>query len=277
VLLYRVKLRAKWLLFPGVDLHTRSRYRFLPRFFRRGNVETLDAGCGNGALAFAAYRLGNVVLGVTNSPEDVAKSRALFSEVGVDGSRLQFEVCNLYELSRLGRKFDQIICSETLEHIIDDDRVVETFHEILNDGGVLHLCCPNAAHRLHNLGRTAEPEDGRHVRDGYTFESYRTLLARHNLQIVAVAGLGSPLLTSLDQVVRGTMRRLGVLGLPVLLPALVLARMDRLEHRNPFSLYVQAIKAPIETPGGDRTAQEGHATISSVEANVAPATTGRSA
>jgi 2-polyprenyl-3-methyl-5-hydroxy-6-metoxy-1,4-benzoquinol methylase len=46
-----VRLRLKWTFFPGLDLYTRGRYRFLPRFFLEGNVKTLDAGCGNGALA----------------------------------------------------------------------------------------------------------------------------------------------------------------------------------------------------------------------------------
>ncbi len=60
-----MRLWLKWMFFPGLDLYTRGRYRFLPRFFIEGSVRTLDAGCGNGALAYAAYRRGNEVLGVT--------------------------------------------------------------------------------------------------------------------------------------------------------------------------------------------------------------------
>jgi len=52
----RIRLSAKRLLFPGLDLHTRCRYRFLSRYFRVGDIDTLDAGCGNGALSYAAYR-----------------------------------------------------------------------------------------------------------------------------------------------------------------------------------------------------------------------------
>src|SRR5579875_2286641 len=41
---------AKRMLYPGLDLHTRSRYRYLERWIVGGPAETLDAGSGNGAL-----------------------------------------------------------------------------------------------------------------------------------------------------------------------------------------------------------------------------------
>ena len=138
-----LRLVGKRLLFPGLDLHTRSRYRFLTRYFKTGHIDTLDAGCGNGALSYAAYRRGNRVLGVTMEPTQVRKDIEYFSFLGTDPDRLKFEVLNLYDLPRLDRKFDQIICSETLEHISRHDLVVQYFHELLREGGVLHICCPS--------------------------------------------------------------------------------------------------------------------------------------
>src|SRR4030081_1043086 len=81
-----VRSTVKWLLFPGLDLHTRCRYRFLPQFFLSGPIATLDAGCGNGALAYAAYRLGNRVLGITADEGEVRRNRQLFTcrEIGSD-------------------------------------------------------------------------------------------------------------------------------------------------------------------------------------------------
>jgi SAM-dependent methyltransferase len=245
--LSRVRLWAKWLLFPGLDLHTRCRYRFLPRFFRCGPVDTLDAGCGNGALAFAAYRLGNRVLGVTIDGGEVRKARTFFSAVGADPGRLRFEVYNLYDLPRLGRTFDQIICSETLEHIARDDVVVRHFAAMLNDGGVLHLCAPFALHPDYHLrfGPVLGPENGGHVRDGYTLESYRALLEAAGLEIVASAGLGTPLLVRLDKLVRWVRNRFGdAAALPLALLSLPITRLDSLDPAVPLSLYVQAVKRP---------------------------------
>jgi SAM-dependent methyltransferase len=240
----RAKVRLKWTLFPGLDLYTRGRFRFLPTFFRRGSIKTLDAGCGNGALAYAAYRRGNEVLGVTIDPNQVQKANALFSMLGVSQKRLRFEVLNLYDLDKLETKFDQIICTETLEHIRDDKKIVTTFYDLLSEGGVLHLCCPNADHPAHRLGRVDNPEDGGHVRDGYTLESYYKLLEPAGFKIQRSFGIGSRALDFLDRPIRALRVSAGdMAALPLFFiayPAMLL--LDRLNPPCPLSLYVQAVK-----------------------------------
>lgn len=239
----RLKSWGKALLFPGLDLNTRCRARFLPRYFRPGPLETLDAGCGNGALAYAAYRLGNRVLGISNDMEQIARTRAYFAGHHVDKHRLSFEICDLYDLPSLGRRFDQIICSETLEHVRRDDLIVQYFYDMLRPGGVLHLCSPNGLHPSHHLGRTDAPEDGGHVRDGYTLESYATLLAPAGFQIVATVGLGSPILQIIDGPVRYLRNHLGdFVALPAFILVLPFAKLDYTDPKTPFSLYIQAIK-----------------------------------
>ncbi len=240
-----LKLFVKWLFFPGLDLHTRCRYRFLPRFFTRGAIKTLDAGCGNGALSYAAYKLGNRVLGVTKNPAEVRKAQTLFSTLGIEHDGLSFSECDLYDLPQLNRRFDQIICSETLEHITNHELVIRHFYDLLNDSGILHLCCPYALHPEHNLGRVSAPEDGGHVRDGYTAESYRALLFPAGFEIVKVVGLGSPFLVKLDKLVRAMDHRFGhAFALPVFLLAWPLTYLDTLNPRVPHSLYVMAVKKP---------------------------------
>ena len=77
-----MKMFVKRILFPGMDLHTRWRYKQLPHFFETGAVDTLDAGCGNGALAYAAYRNGNRVLGVSLDEEQILRTQAYFDSQG---------------------------------------------------------------------------------------------------------------------------------------------------------------------------------------------------
>jgi SAM-dependent methyltransferase len=236
--------RLKWVFFPGLDLYTRGRYRFLPRFFVEGDVRTLDAGCGNGALAYAAYRRGNEVVGVTIDETQVEKADALFSWLGVSPERLRFQVLNLYDLHKLETKFDQIICAETLEHIRDDKKIIKSFYDLLNEGGVLHLCCPNANHPAHRLGRVDSPEDGGHVRDGYTLQSYQQLLEPLGFQIEKAFGIGSPTLGFLDGPIRATRNHLGYIpALPLFLLAYpFILLFDYLNPSCPFSLYVLAKK-----------------------------------
>ena len=241
----RIRLWGKEILFPGLDLHTRCRYRFLSRYFREGPIDTLDAGCGNGALSYAAYRRGNRVLGVTMEPEQVKKDNEYFSFLGTDPGRLKFEVCNLYDLPSIKQMFDQIICSETLEHITRDKLVVQHFYDMLREDGVLHLCCPYSEHP-NNKGRICDDETvGWHVRDGYTLESYRALLEPVGFQIVKSAGFGSPLLVKLTNVIQPVLSGKGAtFTLPLFLLTWPLQLLDYQDPAVPISLYVQCAKTP---------------------------------
>src|SRR5215475_14026750 len=236
----RIRLWGKRLMFPGLDLHTRCRYSRLPKFFREGAISTLDAGCGNGALSYAAYQRGNCVLGVTMEADQVRKGKEYFSLLGADPARLRFEILNLYNLPKLNAKFDQIICSETLEHITRDKLVIEYFHNLLNEGGVLHLCCPYSEHPG-NKGRVCTDESvGWHVRDGYTIETYRTLLEPAGFKIVKSAGLGSPFYTRLHDLVLSVWTRFGfAVALPFFLLTWPLQVFEYQDPKVPISLYVQ--------------------------------------
>src|SRR5207248_8446584 len=98
---HKLKLIAKDVFFPGLDLHTRCRYRMLDAFIRPGNIDTLDAGCGNGALAFRAFRKGNRVLAVTLLQREVADTTALFQARGIPADRVEFRQLNIYDLRSL--------------------------------------------------------------------------------------------------------------------------------------------------------------------------------
>jgi hypothetical protein len=170
-------------------------------------------------------------------------TNALFRYIGIPQDAVQFRRMNVYDLGSLGRKFDQIICSETLEHIRRDREVVQLFADLLVPRGQLLLCCPHALHPEHNLGRTDEPETGGHVRDGYTLETYRALLEPVGFHITGTLGIGSPLLCRLDKLVRGIRHRVGDLGaFPVYLLLLPLTWLDYPAPKIPFSLAVIAEK-----------------------------------
>ena len=97
----------KWILFPGINLNLRLRYRLIPRYFGTASNrerEVLEAGCGNGALAYQCYLRGNRVLAVSIKDE-IKRNRQLFNvEKGIPSEHLCFEQLNLYECGRLGRE-----------------------------------------------------------------------------------------------------------------------------------------------------------------------------
>jgi SAM-dependent methyltransferase len=241
--LSRLKLLAKRIFFPGLDLHTRCRYRFLEEFIVPGDIDTLDAGSGNGALTYLAYRKGNRVLGVTALAREVESTTALFRARRIPSDRVEFRQMNIYDLRTLNRRFDQIICSETLEHIRRDREVVQMFADLLNPGGRLILCCPHAIHPEHNLGRTDEPETGYHVRDGYTFESYEAILGPAGFKITHRIGIGSPVVCRLDRALRWLRHKVGDAGaFPVFLLLVPFTWLDYRDPKMPFSAAVVAEK-----------------------------------
>jgi SAM-dependent methyltransferase len=240
--------RVKWTLFPGLNLHARLRYRRLPEHFRgpsNGAARTvLDAGCGNGMLCYQSYLKGNTVLGVSIKEGEIARNRKLFNEFhGIPEERLSFRVHNLYEIESLGMEFDEIICTEVMEHIERDSDVCGSFFRMLKPGGVLHLCCPNADHPDHQAHLLDEDEAGGHVRAGYTEQTYRDLLEPIGFEVSKPIGLGGGMRQACNK--RITQAQyigrlpLGMVTFAALAP---LASFERGEPKVPYSLYVQATK-----------------------------------
>jgi len=244
------KLRLKWLLYPGINLHARLRHRSLPQYFGgsddQGPRRVLDAGSGNGMLSYQSYRKGNTVIGVSFKSSEVVGSRKLFNDfLGIPEERLRFEEGNLYDLDFPNDHFDEIICAEVLEHLRRDTEVCRSFWRILKPGGVLHICAPNAEHP-YNIGFPLDYEEkGGHVRPGYTEQSYRELLEPLGFEVEKVVGLGGPIRQAFNRRIKETQARFGaVAGVPLFLLALAILPFERrdVNPAMPFSLYVRARK-----------------------------------
>jgi SAM-dependent methyltransferase len=151
---------------------------------------------------------------------------------------------NLYDVGKLGDRFDEIICYETLEHIRDDRVVCRHFHDLLKPGGILHLCCPNAEHPRWQQEKLDRAERGGHVRHGYTERSYRELLEPLGFRIERFEGIGGPLLVSLQENIQAPVRRwLGEVGAAVVaLIGIPFVWFDGRRPKVPFSIYVRAVR-----------------------------------
>ena len=239
---------VKWLFFPGFNLHAQLRYRLLPRYLEAlGPSEgrrMLDAGCGNGMLSYQAYRRGNRVIGLTLKEDEAKGCHRLFNELlGIPEDRLSFRVKNLYEVRDLDMQFDEIVCSEVLEHIVRDAEVCRSFYEVLKSGGILHLCCPNAEHP-DNANKVLDvSERGGHVRPGYTMQSYRALLEPLGFRIINSIGLGGLIRQWFNsRIIRAQETNRPLLASVLFVAALPLLWMDWLLPSTPYSLYVKAQK-----------------------------------
>lgn len=243
-----LRTRIKWLLFPGFNLHARQRYRQLPQYFDRPPTgqarHVLDAGCGNGMLTYQSYLRGNIALGLTFKEDECRRCRTLFNEMlGIPESELSFRVLNLKDVRQLDRQFDDIICSEVLEHIRDDVGVAAGLVDRLKPGGILHLCCPYSLHPDH-AGRALDLEEaGDHVRHGYTFADYERLLTPLGLAIETRVELGGVWRQRFNRRIIAGGRRFGLVAEAILfLLAQPFLLLDRLIPYTPYSIYARCRK-----------------------------------
>lgn len=237
-------LIVKKIFFPGVDVSTWYRARYFRRRLRRGDLLTLDAGCGNGALAYEAYKVGNRVIGVTLDSHQVERNNTFFASKKCDSSRIHFKTMNLYKLDFADNSFDQIICSETIEHITNHKHVLKEFYRILKPQGLLHLCAPYQFHPDHNLGRVNNPEDGGHVRDGYTIDSMEALIQELGFKKEYSANLVN---FSVWEIFNRIDRARVKYGEKIVLPLSYLVRglvilLDRTPSEMPHSIYTLGSK-----------------------------------
>jgi 2-polyprenyl-3-methyl-5-hydroxy-6-metoxy-1,4-benzoquinol methylase len=98
----------------------------------------LDVGCGSGHLLERLRRQFPAadLLGVDFSGESVKLARKLHS--GID-----FQVRSIFELDRLGRQFDLVLCTEVLEHLEDADVALEQLIKTCAPGGRVVITVPD--------------------------------------------------------------------------------------------------------------------------------------
>lgn len=183
-----------------------DRWVWLRKNLLRGNVRTLDAGCGSGGFSLGAARLGNVVVGLSFDERNNSAASNRSRILGLENQTHFFkqDLRRLAEVSpRLGL-FEQIICCETIEHIKGDSQLLKDFSRILSPGGRLLLTAPYKFYRRLPGDSISDIENGGHVRWGYTHDEMKTLLAGAGLKLWEagyVTGVISQLIIRLERVI----------------------------------------------------------------------------
>ena len=156
-----------------------------------GAKTAIEIGCGNGAFTIGAAHRGYQALGIDFNEETicVAKYRA-----DLCGARLaDFDVVDIRNLNQqngLSSQFDIAICFETIEHILNDGKLMLDITGCLKEGGRLLLTTPSADFNpitSSDSGPFAATENGWHVRKGYQREDLIELCRRSNLTVEEVS------------------------------------------------------------------------------------------
>jgi len=157
--------------------------RRLPR--TRNGESLIDVGCGSGAFTIGAALRGYQALGLSWNERDlaVARQRAGICKAASACFRI-LDVRQLDTQADLLGKFDVAICTENIEHILDDGKLLRDIAACLKPGGRLLLTAPNYHYRAITStddGPFCKTETGWHVRRGYTRAMLRELCRQAGL------------------------------------------------------------------------------------------------
>ena len=131
----------------------------------------LDAACGEGYGSALMARAGADVLGVDIGSEAVQHARTRYA--GIPG--LRFEQADATALDALAdASFDLVLSFETLEHVHEQQRLLDGFARLLAPGGVLLLSTPDKRAYTDLTGQV----NPHHVRELYRDEFEALLAAR---------------------------------------------------------------------------------------------------
>jgi len=151
----------------------------------------IDVGCGTGAFSIGAALRGYEALGLSWSErnQEVAKYRARLCHA----HSATFEVLDVRQLDDrrdLIGKYDVAICCETIEHIIDDQKLIVDIAGCLKPGGRLLLTTPYFHYRPITSGDNGPfetVENGGHVRRGYSKAALAELCGLGNLVVEEIS------------------------------------------------------------------------------------------
>jgi len=250
---------VNWLVrtlgFPATLIHGDTlvwdRWRWLKPRLRKHKGRLLDVGCGSGSFTIGAARMGYDAFGLSwdERNQHKAEQRAAI----VRAKSATFDVCDVRHLESradLLSKFDVVICLETIEHILKDQKLMLDIAACLRPGGTLLLTTPNktcpAIGPVPDDGPLSTFEDGGHVRRGYVDSNLRTLSEVAGLEVDEISYCSGYLSQRVTYLLRMASRMNRIAGWVAVLPLRILPIADpvltRLSRWPGYSICLQAHK-----------------------------------
>jgi SAM-dependent methyltransferase len=132
----------------------------------------LDLGCGFGRHAYEFARRGASIVALDAGRDEVTQVRATFGvmaeegEIDLDRSRIGAVQGDALHLPFADGTFDRVVCSEVLEHLLDDEGAMAELSRVLSPSGTMAVTVPRFGPELINWALSDEYYDtpGGHVR-----------------------------------------------------------------------------------------------------------------
>lgn len=117
-------------------------------------ARVLDVGCGSGRVTFAMDRRGYAVDAVDVEPRVVALANRILEGRACRARATVADFCD----PRAARpsRYDAVVCSEVIEHVVDYRTMLANIHQSLVPGGRLVLTVPHDAAQFSEIDRYNE-------------------------------------------------------------------------------------------------------------------------
>jgi ubiquinone/menaquinone biosynthesis C-methylase UbiE len=141
----------------------------------------VDVGCGTG---YFSYLIGDKVASIVGVDIDSSSLRVAKRFL----PEQDFILSDATQLPIRNQVVTKVLCSEVLEHVSDDARLVSECYRILRMGGVFVCSSPNATFPM-RLRKSSHLKQGAefHVRIGYSPTSLRELLIKAGFESVCLS------------------------------------------------------------------------------------------
>jgi SAM-dependent methyltransferase len=164
------------------DEESSSKYQVRVYAYAKGLIKgynlrnVLDVGCGYGLkLKEIIYPLCDEIVGVDakHSIEFCKRSHSFgqWFEDDIENTRL-----------KLDRKFDLVICSDVVEHLVDPDKLIKYIKEYCHEGTHVVLSTPERD-KIRGRRSSGPPENAAHVREWNMLE-FREYLTSRGFRII---------------------------------------------------------------------------------------------
>lgn len=112
-----------------------DRYKLVYDWVPAGTARVLDVGCGNALFTQWLRQRAAEVVGVDHTPRNCRQGRREYPELRLAASAGE-------HLPFADASFDCVVCSDTVEHVDDDQACIDELIRVLKPGGTLIVTMP---------------------------------------------------------------------------------------------------------------------------------------
>jgi len=152
-------------------------------FLKKGDIRTLEVGCGGGPWTIELLKRGNRVTALDFNEKAINRLRRRLDLFPVKKEKAELVVEDIQDFETNDR-FDQIIIFEVLEHIKKDKEVVRKLTRMLRPGGRILISVPSDDYNLIYGDEISGANPGGHVRKGYSFQDLEKMFNNVGLKVV---------------------------------------------------------------------------------------------